>query len=152
MSILICYDDSDSARRALQVARHTLGHQEMVLLHVYREPEMVLPDSFSVESTMPATGLASRARLESMAATYARRVLDHGRALAGDLVLETRAQEATADEPLWRAILDVADELHPDLIVVGTRGTTVAGEEILGSVSNGLIRHSARPVLIVPQG
>lgn len=134
------------------MARTTLAHQEIVLLHVYREPETVLADSFSTQSTAPATGPATRAQLETVAATRAQQVLDEGRSLAGDLDVEPRLCETPVDEPVWRAILKVADELDPELIVVGTRGSTVAGDEMLGSVSRGLIRHAGRPVLVVPDG
>lgn len=152
MSILICYDDSDSARRALGVARRTLGHQRATLLHVYRAPEAVLADAFSTRSTDPATGPVSQDRLESLAAKRAQEILDAGRALAPDLdaELDFEAREAASDAPLWQAILDVAEELDADVIVTGARGPRTEADERLGSVSAGLLHHSRRPVLVVP--
>jgi nucleotide-binding universal stress UspA family protein len=47
-------------------------------------------------------------------------------------------------------ILEIADELDADLIVAGTRGTTAVAEQVLGSVSNTLVHHARRPVLVVP--
>jgi nucleotide-binding universal stress UspA family protein len=51
---------------------------------------------------------------------------------------------------VWHTILDVAGGVDADLIVVGTRGANAVQEQLLGSVSNGVVHHSRRPVLIVP--
>jgi nucleotide-binding universal stress UspA family protein len=46
-------------------------------------------------------------------------------------------------------ILATADELAVDLIVLGARG--LAGvRAFLGSVSNHVVQHAQRPVLVVP--
>jgi nucleotide-binding universal stress UspA family protein len=152
MSILLCYDDSDSARRALAVAQRTLGHQAAILLHVYRAPEAVLADAFSTRGSDPAGGAVSQERLESLASRRAREVLSTGRAIVSELdaTVEVEAREAPHDVPVWRAILDVADEVDAELIVAGTHGPTAVAEQALGSVSGGLVHHSHRPVLIVP--
>ncbi len=152
MSILICYDDSDTARRALSVARHTLGHQRATLLHVYRAPEAVLADAFSTRSTDPAAGPVSQDRLESLSAQRAREVLDAGREVASELDAEVdiEAREAATDAPVWHTILEVADELDAELIVTGARGASLDAVEPLGSVSAGILHHSRRPVLVVP--
>lgn len=152
MPILICYDDSDSARRALTVAQRTLGHHPATLLHVYHAPEAVLADAFSTKGSDPAGGAVSQQRLESLAARRAREVLDSARAMATglDAAVDFEAREAAPDAPAWRTILDVADEIDAELIVAGTRGHTAVAEQPLGSVSDGLVHHSGRPVLIVP--
>lgn len=48
------------------------------------------------------------------------------------------------------AIDDYAREQHADLVVLGTRGLGLDGEARLGSVSLGLLRRAAVPVLLVP--
>ncbi|MBH0177284.1 MAG: universal stress protein, partial [Nitrospira sp.] len=45
-------------------------------------------------------------------------------------------------------ILDSADSLTADLIVVGTRGRSCFSEIVLGSVSHRVLLHSSRPTLI----
>ncbi len=45
-----------------------------------------------------------------------------------------------------------ADELDADIIVTGTRGTTGLRSLLQSSVADHVLRHSHRPVLIVPPG
>ena len=48
-----------------------------------------------------------------------------------------------------QVILDSADNLSADLIVVGVRGRSRLSEMVLGSVSHRVLMHSSRPILIV---
>jgi nucleotide-binding universal stress UspA family protein len=50
----------------------------------------------------------------------------------------------------WEGILNVADEVDVDVIVIGSRGLAGARERVEGSVSHELAEHSGRPVLVVP--
>ena len=150
MSILICYDGSESAKRALTVAHNTLAAGNAVLLHVWNPPEAVLADSFGTRSAEHADGVVDK--LEEMAHRRAHDVMAQGRALAGELGVEVEAQMARSHSSVWETILTVADEIGAELIVAGTHGTTAVQELPLGSVSGGLVHHSERPVLIVPAG
>jgi nucleotide-binding universal stress UspA family protein len=47
-------------------------------------------------------------------------------------------------------ILNQADALNADLIVIGTHGHGAMYNLLVGSVTKGVIKHSARPVLLVP--
>ena len=50
------------------------------------------------------------------------------------------------------AILDLAEEIGADLLVVGSRGHGTFGRLILGSVSEGVVHHATRPVLVMRGG
>ncbi|MEM0129272.1 MAG: universal stress protein [Thermoplasmata archaeon] len=54
------------------------------------------------------------------------------------------------EEPPGAAILAVAREVRPELVVVGTRGLRPATKALLGSVSSLLLAEANRPVLVVP--
>ncbi|HTD83926.1 MAG TPA: universal stress protein, partial [Gemmatimonadaceae bacterium] len=47
-------------------------------------------------------------------------------------------------------ILSQADALNADLIVMGTHGHGAMYNLLVGSVTKGVIKHSVRPVLLVP--
>ncbi len=47
-----------------------------------------------------------------------------------------------------REVVDLAEELEVDMIVVGTRGRSVIGRALTGSVSDSLIHHASCPVVV----
>ena len=47
-------------------------------------------------------------------------------------------------------ILQTADDIDADLIIMGTHSHTALGELILGSVADKVMRMSRRPILLVP--
>jgi nucleotide-binding universal stress UspA family protein len=53
-------------------------------------------------------------------------------------------------EPLYRPVVNAAIENGSDLIVVGTHGRSGLKRFLLGSVAEGVMRHSPIPVLAVP--
>jgi len=62
--------------------------------------------------------------------------------------IEARIEEGTP----WRKILEVADEMNADVIVMGTRKHSSLGQALVGSTATRTLTHSKRPVLIVPLG
>lgn len=46
-------------------------------------------------------------------------------------------------------IVALADSKSADLIVLGSRGRSTVASAVLGSVSQGVLRHATRPVLVV---
>ena len=51
MPVLICYDGSASAQRALSVAASSLDGAPMVLLNIWNPPQRVMADSFGVSES-----------------------------------------------------------------------------------------------------
>jgi len=49
-------------------------------------------------------------------------------------------------------VLNAADRLHPDLIVIGTHGLSGLKKLVLGSTAEGVLRKATVPVLAVPLG
>lgn len=52
--------------------------------------------------------------------------------------------------PTVEVILQLADEVDAEWIVVASHGRSGLAHLLLGSVSEGLIRHATRPVVVVP--
>ena len=88
--------------------------------------------------------------LDAATLDASQRLATEGAALAekAGLVPEPRVTStvATAAE----AIVEAADELDADLIVLGSRGRRGATAAVLGSTSTNVLHHTHRPVLVVP--
>ena len=140
--VLICYDDSSSSRRAIDVAAAVLGPRRAVVLDV--GPYVTAAESVALTSSV-VPGSAFEDVNEDDAARRARIGAEHAREAGFDA---TASAELGA--PTWEAIVDSADEIDAALIVMGSRGLRGAKEVLDGSVSHQVAEHSGRPVLIVP--
>lgn len=147
MPTLLCYDGSPSARRALEVAARAANGEPAILLHVWTAPERILADSFGASEPDPAPFFPE---LESILKRRAAEVLAEGETLAGQLGMRTAGRAEISRSSIWQTILDVADEVDASVIVTGTHGTTAVQSDLIGSVSNALVHHAHRPVLVVP--
>ncbi len=148
MSILLCYDGSPSARQAISVAHQTLGLMPATLLHVWNPPvEFLAAAPFGTAS---GEGGPSIAEFERLSLERAQEIAQKGQELARELGLTVDTRTERADPSVWQTILGIADETDAELIVIGTRGATAVQSLLLGSVSNALVHHSKRPVLVMP--
>jgi nucleotide-binding universal stress UspA family protein len=138
--ILICYDGSPGARRAITVAADLIPGLRAVVLDVGQ----VLTVAESYAALGPAVPdfeeyNAEQALAQAEAgAEYARRAGFRADARAG------------VAAPTWASVVDVANEIHAAVIVVGSRGLRGARERLEKSVSHQIAEHAGRPVLIVP--
>ena len=140
--ILICYDGSDDAQRAIDAAAGLLGPRRAVVLAV--GPPLTAAESLAV--TAPVTPGAA---FEALNEDDARQRASAGADLArrAGFVAEARADLAA---PTWEGIVDTADEIDAAVIVLGSRGLKGAREAFEGSVSHQVAEQAGRPVLIVP--
>jgi nucleotide-binding universal stress UspA family protein len=140
--ILICYDGSDGAHRAIDAAATLLGPRRAVVLDV--GPPLTAAESYAVMSPV-VPGAAFEELNEDDALRRARPGAERARRAGFDA--EARAEVAA---PTWEGIVDVADEIDAAVIVVGSRGLKGARELVEGSISHQVAEHAGRPVLIVP--
>jgi len=144
--VLIAYDGSDGAEHALQFTAALLPGREAIVLYVFSSMPAALA---------PLSGMGMPAELEIDTTELVRRATALGR-LGADTATELGLQgrplvvDAAGASGVSSAIVRVAGENDVGLIVIGSRGRSGLRAVLLGSVSNGVVHHADRPVLVVP--
>ena len=140
--ILICYDGSPGAVRAIETAARLLGPRRAVVLDI--GPPLTPAESVTlVSSVVPGNAF------EELNTADAAQVAGRGASIARSSGFDAEARAALA-APTWEGIVDVADEVEAAVIVIGSRGLTGLREILDGSLSHQVAEHAGRPVLIVP--
>jgi nucleotide-binding universal stress UspA family protein len=133
--ILVAYDDTDSARRALDRAAALAKAFDSEVIVTSVAPLM----ASSPRSTGPIDPTDSPAMHEEE--------LQHARAMLQEQGVEAQLVPATGDPA--GAIAMLADERGADLVVVGTREAHFAERVLHQSVSASVARRVHRDLLIV---
>jgi nucleotide-binding universal stress UspA family protein len=137
--ILIGYDGSEHARRAIEAAHALVRAREAVVLEA-------APLRISVSySPKPSDAPWVDSADPTLADADAQAGVDFAEQLGFHAVARTAAAPTT-----WQAVIDVADELDASVIVVGSRRLKAVRELVEHSVSHDIATHAHRPVLIVP--
>lgn len=141
MKVLFTTDGSDGARYAIREGLRLLGNQpiEAVVVGVVD----ITPVTYGFDGLGPTTMVLVKDDLEAStlaALAEAAEVL----AEAGHPV-ETLERRGTPGQ----AILEVASEIQPDLIVLGTHGRGAVGRLIAGSVSTHVVHHWAGATMVI---
>jgi nucleotide-binding universal stress UspA family protein len=141
--ILICYDNSDGARRAIETAGALFPGRTAIVLHVW-SPITVIAAAYGGMVTLPAYD-------DAVMQAAAAKLADEGVARALEAGLHARPAVAECTyEGAAHAILRAAEQHGAGVIVLGARGLSGFRSLILGSVSHGVAQHARLPVLIVP--
>jgi nucleotide-binding universal stress UspA family protein len=136
--ILLCYDGSDDAFRAIEYAAGLFAGRPAVVLSAW--------EKYGVFSgIIPPDDDVMQEATERMAADGAERARAAGFGETTPLAVE-------ADHGVADAIIEAADAHDASVVVMGTRGNTGIRSLLLGSVSHAVAHHARRPVLIVPSG
>ena len=146
MSILICYDGSADAQAAIATAGALFAGQEATVFTVW--------EGLSEVIARTGAGLAAAPLdfegIDRESAAAAGERADEGCALARVAGLDAHPQTAEQDPTVWGTIIEQADALGADAIVLGSRGLTGVKSLLLGSVSHAVLQHADRPVVVVP--
>lgn len=135
-TILALIDFSDVTPKILE---HAHAHAkafggDIVLMHVV-PPEPLVVD-FEPPAVPPDIFKIRQRELLAMRDSLTEKGVNTTAQLFGGLLLET--------------VLDQIKLLDPDLIIMGSHGHGALYHLIVGSVTEGIIKHSARPVLVIP--
>jgi len=139
--ILVGFDGSVHARRAVQVASEIAGRFQSTLTIAIVRPSARRDSDSRLEALVPigADGRTLAAMLEEMRAV----ALARGARLVEPITLHGEVLES---------LLDYLGRNPQDLVVVGSRGLTPGRRLLLGSVSSGLVNSAHCPVLVVRHG
>ncbi|MFF3181189.1 universal stress protein [Rhodococcus pyridinivorans] len=149
--ILIAYDGSENSKRAVQYAGRFLESCRAVVVTAW-EPMARQAARMSGLSGVMQPDWVPDEDSEDVALSDARITNDEGLEMARSVGLHAEGRTVEVVNAVWSAIIEAADELDVDIIVTGTRGTTGLRSLLQSSVADHVLRHSHRPVLIVPPG
>jgi nucleotide-binding universal stress UspA family protein len=137
--VVFAYDGSDLAKAAIaEAGRQLPAKRDALVLTVWR--------TYNV-GFLPEPGAQFDAACAHEVKQAAEQTATHGAALAE--AAGFRAQpSAVQGTPIWKAIIDTADDHQASLIVLGSRGRAALGL-VAGSVAGAVASRSPRPVLIV---
>ncbi len=149
--LLLCYDGSDAAERAIAEAARQLGPREADVITAWR----------AIASVAPAARIGAPDDVV-LTATHKLEAESERRALAlaeqGALEAErqgftgVRAISHRGTRNVWASLVSAAQEHQPAVLVTGSRGYGAVRSALLGSVSRGVATHAPVPVLVVPPG
>jgi len=135
-SLLVPFDGSGSSKKALARACELAGIDggEITVIYVIPRYEEMM-DFFKTETIKKSLFLE------------AEKIVGAAKKLAAELGAQIKAvvQEGHAGEK----IVEIADTLKNDLIVMGTHGWRGMSKAIMGSTAERIIAHASRPILIV---
>ena len=137
--ILVATDGSQYSDKALEYAVNIAKAfgAKLYIVHVVEEDKVALASSAIPITTNIIDDLVRIGNeILSRAREYAR-----SRGIDAEVIL---ARGNAADK-----ILETADKINADLIIVGSRGLKGLARFLLGSVSERVVRHSNKPVLVV---
>ncbi|MAU81407.1 universal stress protein [Gordonia sp. Z-3] len=150
-TLMIAYDGSDNADRAIRYAGRFLRAQTAYVVTAW-QPGELSPARLSTLSGGMQPFIDTRLEegvdqaLEEEAETINRR----GVQLALEAGLAARGSLVEVESTVWGALVAAADALAVDLLVTGTRGSSGLKALLRSSVAERVLKHCHRPVFIVP--
>lgn len=150
--ILVTLDGSEHSvqalRAAIQIARKFNG--KLTLVHVYAitvAPIVVPEPTTLTPSGVPVVTPAEVSRMIEAAREVGQRILNDGEkeVKSENVQVESTLKEGGTVQEITR----LAKEGNFDLIVIGAKGVGRLREFLLGSVSDGVMKHAPCPVLVV---
>jgi nucleotide-binding universal stress UspA family protein len=135
MKIVVGYDGSDGARRALDRAITIAGE----------DGRLTVVAAAEMHARSLSTGVTDGARLDPSEVEQRRKDLEEAKGILAERGVDAEALEAQGDA--GNAILDSAKDA--DLVVVGSRGLNPLQRLLLGSVSSKVVHRAECDVLVV---
>lgn len=135
MKILIPVDGSKISEKLVEAAKK-IGEKfdaELILLNVVNDTNLH-SEYYSQE-------------LYNFEFTQSKQILENAKKLLSDY--KNKVSTVSKEGTTYLEIINLADEEDVDLIVIGNRGLGVFSRTLLGSVSNKVLNHANKAVLVV---
>jgi nucleotide-binding universal stress UspA family protein len=144
---MVATDGSDASLGAARVASELFGDGDFLLVTVIDEQEDPMADAGGFEG--PAMNEREAEETHREDTVGAQGALAATARVFGPRPVKERILEQRGEGRGARLCAAAVDE-GVDVLVVGTHGHGVLADALLGSTSNHVVHHSARPVLVVP--
>lgn len=151
-TVLIAYDGSAQSRAAIEYAARFLSTKKAYILTVWEPIHRQAARASGMSGMMQHdwNTEANSSTHDDPAYAEAVSICTDGVDFARQNGFETEPFLVESATAIWSAIVDAAEELQVDLIVTGTRALSGWKSILQASVSDSIIKHAGRPVLIVP--
>jgi len=146
--LLVCYDGSEDAKRAIARAGELFLSKRALVLTVW-QPAAGLG---SFAWTGAIGGVADFTELDRAAREINNQLAREGVGVAQEAGLQAEPLAEESAGPVWQTIVQVAEDHDAAVIVMGSRGLTGLRSGLMGSVSTAVVHHTHRPTLIVRGG
>jgi nucleotide-binding universal stress UspA family protein len=131
--ILVGIDGSEGSERALIKALTVIDdYGELILLAVITSPDDGLLDNDEIHIIL-------KEKAEKLLSNIIKDIKHHNFTVKG--IIEQGDPSAK--------IIDIANKLEVDLIVLGSKGTSKLGQYLIGSVTNKVVQYAHKPVMVV---
>jgi nucleotide-binding universal stress UspA family protein len=146
--VLVAYDGSAESRAAVRSAVTLFPGRRLIVITVW-EPGLAMAlasiSAVALRSSSPQI-TAETARVERDQAAHA---ADAGAELARELGATAESIPVTDETNVTVAIASEADRHEACAVVVGSRGLGRVKAPLLGSTTQGLLRSTRRPVVVI---
>ena len=149
--VIIAYDGSELARRAVQAAAQLLVPKQVVVVTVW-EPGLALVSggaAMTPGAEMPAPDFEAAAQVDRAMQEHASAVAEEGAELARTAGLQSEPLAVPDEANVAETIIRIARERDAQAVVVGSRGRSGLKARVLGSTSQGVVHHCHVPVVVV---
>lgn len=145
--ILLAFDGSEDSRRAIEVAGTLLDRAPAIVAHVWESLVKALAGG---DLEIPKGMAEAVEESVAMDRDEAQETAEDGAALARESGFEASALPVEGGASAWPTLAELAERRDARVVVAGSRGLSGVRSALLGSVSNGLVHNSSRPVLVAP--
>jgi nucleotide-binding universal stress UspA family protein len=147
--ILIGYDGSDTAKRAIREGAELLGHRQALVVTVW-DPTIGYDVGTMTDDTSLALVDAEEAQeFDDELKETAHRTAKEGEELAKSSGFEADSLVVADEGSVSEAIADLARKRGSGAIVVGSKGRRGLLARLEGSTAKGVLKHTPCPVLVV---